>query len=120
MHEASIAQAILETALTAMKEKLPSPSARITRIVVVAGVLAGVERECLKTFFDIISEGTPAAGAEIELRPEPAKLICRQCGHTTLHNNAEHVEVNCPQCGGENKLEGGHELYVDSLEAEDN
>jgi hydrogenase nickel insertion protein HypA len=119
MHEASIAQAVLETALAAMKEKLPSPSAKITRIVVVAGVLAGVERQCLKTFFDIISEGTAAAGAEIQLHPEPAKLICRKCGHTTLHTSAEHVEVNCPKCGGENKLEGGSALYVESIEAEE-
>jgi hydrogenase nickel incorporation protein HypA/HybF len=158
MHEASIAQAVLETALAALKEKAPScgtgvppvsssagsghtqgeethgqalgapdgdahaatypPSYKITKIVIVAGVLAGVERECLKTFFDIISEGTAAAGAEIELRPEPAKLICRQCGHTTEHTSAQHVEVNCQKCGGQNKLKGGSALYVESIEAQ--
>jgi hydrogenase nickel incorporation protein HypA/HybF len=119
MHEASIAQAVLETALAALKDKAPSHSFRITKIVLVAGVLAGVERECLKTFFDIISEGTAAAGAEIELRPEPAKLICRQCGHQTLHDSARHVEANCPKCGGQNKLEGGSALYVESIEAQE-
>ena len=118
MHEASIAQAVLETALKALADKALPGSPRITKIVVVAGVLAGVERQCLKTYFDIISKDTPAQGAEIELRPEPAKLICRQCGHQSLHTSAELVEVTCPKCGGPNKLEGGNALYVEELEVD--
>lgn len=114
MHEASIAQGILDVALGA----LPDPHPKITRIVLVAGVLAGVEKECLTAYFDELARGTAAEGASIEIKREPASLICRTCGAITEYNGAGPVEVTCARCGGPNGLQGGGALYVDSLEIE--
>jgi hydrogenase nickel insertion protein HypA len=114
MHEMSIAQGILDTALGA----LPKEPAKIVKIVVVAGVLAGVERECLAMYFGELSKGTAAAGAALEVTPAPARLVCRDCGHSTDYDGRGDFKTRCPQCGGMHLLQGGDELYVDHLEVE--
>ena len=73
MHEARIAQGLLETALAA----LPPGGVKILKLVVSAGVLAGVEKECLRTYLAELGRGGPADGAELELRISPARLVCR-------------------------------------------
>lgn len=115
MHEASIAKGILETALAA----LPQGQRRITAIRVVAGVFAGVERESLELYFQELSQGTAAQGAKLEVTHPPAHLVCTACGHSVCYSNEGDLPVNCAQCGASNKLEGGSELYLDTMEVEE-
>ena len=114
MHEASIAQGIIDVALKA----LPGKDTRIVRIAVVAGVLTNVQAESLEFCFTQLSRGTPAEGAALEVRKSPAKLICRKCRTSDDFDGTGPVETHCAKCGGPYELEGGGELYVDSLEVE--
>lgn len=112
MHESAIAQGILDTILAA----LPPGEKRITRINVVTGVFSGVERECLAMYMTELSKGTPAQGAELNVDRRPARLICRECSHAEDYDNTGDLAINCTRCGGVNRMEGGNELYVDTIE----
>lgn len=113
MHEGSIAQGVLQTALAAAGAR------QITRITVVTGVFSGMQRESLDLFFGQLSKGTAAQGATLEIRRPPAKVICDACGHREDYDLDVELAVRCSRCGAANRLEGGHELYVDSIEVED-
>lgn len=115
MHEASIAEGILKTALEAMNGQ----GSKITKISVVAGVLAGVERDCLAMYFDLVAKGTAAEGAELSVTPETAKLVCGGCGAQAPFDASGPVEVTCRGCGGANRLTGGDALYIDSIEVDE-
>jgi hydrogenase nickel incorporation protein HypA/HybF len=115
MHEASIARGILDTAVGA----LPGAGAKIAQITVVAGVMAGVERQSLELYFAELSKGTAAEGAKLFLEHQPAKLVCTQCKNETTYANQGDLAVQCALCGGNNRLEGGNELYIESMEIEE-
>jgi len=115
MHEASIAQGILDTAVAS----LPGGKGRITRITVVAGAFTNVEGRCLEMYLSELSRGTAAEGAALEVKRPPASLVCRDCGTRAQYRNEGDLPVCCAVCGGSNRLEGGDELYVDSIEVDE-
>ncbi|MFB3891703.1 MAG: hydrogenase maturation nickel metallochaperone HypA [Phycisphaerae bacterium] len=113
MHEAGIAQGILDAAMAV----LPAGKVRITRLVVSAGVLSGVEEECLSMYLGELSRGTPAAGATLELKVARARLVCRECANSVEYDGSGPVQVACAKCGGNNGLEGGRdEIILESVE----
>ena len=114
MHEGAIAQAILETALTAAGKD----NTRITRIVVVAGALAGLEQPSLEMYLTELARGTPAEGAVLEVKSTPAQLVCRDCGYAMAFDSGRTVDVQCAKCGGPNRLEADDACYLESIEVE--
>ena len=123
MHEAAIAQGILDTAVRALPVGLQPPSrggrpcVRVVRVV--AGVFSGCERESLAMYFAELSKGTPLDGASLEIVRQPARLVCRECGHDRPFHDDGDFATNCDRCGGPNRMEGGNELYVESMEVEE-
>jgi hydrogenase nickel incorporation protein HypA/HybF len=115
MHEASIAQGIIDTAVAA----LPNKQAKIRKIIVVAGVFSGVSGDCLDLYLQELSKGTPAHGAALEVRHAPAELICQTCGVSQSYSNEGDLEPRCSRCGGARKVQGGNELYIESLEVDE-
>lgn len=98
---------------------LPGGDCRITRLVVSAGVLSGVQEECLSMYLEALGKGTVAEGAVLELKFSPAWLVCCQCGHRREHDPKGPVELDCEKCGGPNTLEGGRdEIILESLEVQ--
>jgi hydrogenase nickel incorporation protein HypA/HybF len=114
MHEAAIAQAILDTALTAAGKD----NVKITRIVVVAGALAGIEQPSLEMYLTELARGTSAEGTVLEVKSTPAKLVCRDCGHAMPFDSGRTVDVQCDKCGGSNRLEADDACYLESIEIE--
>jgi hydrogenase nickel incorporation protein HypA/HybF len=114
MHEAPIAQAIFDAAIAAM----PSPAARVTRFLIVAGPFSGADPECLRFYLTELCKGTAAEGAELVVKPDPAKLICQTCGNVDLCQSGLSVQFTCAKCGGPNTVQGGHDLYLESIEVE--
>ena len=115
MHEAAIAQGILDTASRA----LPASSSRVRVVRVVAGVFSGCERESLAMYFAELSQGTALEGASLEVVRQPAKLICRACGHARDYHDTGDFVTHCEHCGGPNRMEGGNELYLESMEMDE-
>lgn len=118
MHEAAIAKGILDAVLAASPAGATAENGRITRVTVVAGALAGIIGESLDLFWTELCRGTAADGATLCLKIHPAMLVCRSCGNKLEHRPGRTVELACAACGGANRLEGGRELYVESMEVE--
>lgn len=108
MHEIGLAEAILE-AVEKRAEGRP-----VSRAKVRAGALLRVVEPSMDQAFQLVTEGTLAEGAAIDLVVTPARLACRSCGHdgTTLDPLAV-----CPSCGaGDVDVTGGDELVLESIE----
>ncbi len=120
MHELAIAEALIEQVgaeLDRAGRGTRLQVGAVKRLELAVGRLSGVHCDCLRFAFEMLSPGTPAAGAELSIRQPPAVSRCRRCGATT--EIAEMV-IDCPQCGSpEITIEEGRELLLESIEIED-
>lgn len=115
MHEASIAEGVLQAALKSM----PPQYKRIIRINLVVGVLSNLEEESLRMYLTELAKGTPAEGAEVVWTSEMAALVCMECKNSTPYDGRGGLEVRCVKCRGANQLQGGNALYIDNIEVEE-
>ena len=64
--------------------------------------------------FHLVSQGTEAADATVDLVTVPARLTCRTCGATAETTDLLAV---CGRCGSDDvELHGGDELVLESIE----
>jgi hydrogenase nickel incorporation protein HypA/HybF len=93
MHEASIMQSVFEIAFGQLP---PDSTARIVRLRLRVGDLAGVVPESLAFAFEAMRPGTPAACAELEVQRVPARLQCMDCRREF---EPDRFPAACPGCG---------------------
>ena len=74
MHELGITQEIV--AIAAER----AGAAKVRRIVVEIGRFTAVLPDAVRFCFDTCADGTPAAGAELEIVETPGRGRCRACG----------------------------------------
>ncbi len=125
MHELSLAQALLDTAL---HHPACSASSRVIRLDVKVGALAGVDVDSLTFCFALASKDTPAEGAQLRIEVTPARGRCRACGEErVLEASAarpgwsafDPKVVSTCACGEQVfDLVGGHELMLAEMELE--
>jgi hydrogenase nickel incorporation protein HypA/HybF len=72
MHEVSLMQSVLEIA---EEQARGQGATRIHAITLRIGRLAGVEPEALSLAFEVVTQGTPAEGASLEV--ETVEVVCR-------------------------------------------
>jgi hydrogenase nickel incorporation protein HypA/HybF len=110
MHELSIAEALLDVTLR------HADGRRVERVEVAVGHLRQVVPDALAFAFTLVSEGTPAEGAELQLEVVPAAGTCRACG---AHTEFDGFPLACATCGSlDVELVRGEELLVDALTME--
>jgi hydrogenase nickel incorporation protein HypA/HybF len=108
MHELGIAQAVV-----AMVCEYADSRGRVTRVVLEIGKLSAVLPDAIRFCFDLCSEGTVVAGAELEILELPGRARCRECGSAvTLEQPLGHCEC------GSSDLEwlSGEELRIKEFE----
>ncbi len=108
MHELGIAEGVVQT----VAERLPGE--RVVRVVLRIGRLACVEPGAIRFSFAACAEGTPLAGAALEIVDVPGRARCRSCG-------AEDVPVEprlplCPCGSADLELLAGDELTIAAVE----
>lgn len=114
MHELGIANSVLEAARAEMQRR---PGARLVKIGLRVGELAGVDPEALRFGFDALASGTDLETASLEIEFCPRRQRCPACGREFT---VVDFEVACPGCG-ESRTEciGGDELSLAYLEVEE-
>ena len=110
MHEFSIAQNILETALT---EAEKHNGKRICALGVKLGRASHIEPESLEFCLKAVAKGTIAEQAKIKIKPLELTVKCRECGHIfSVQGNG----LSCTSCGSENlEVLTGSEVFLESL-----
>lgn len=113
MHELAIATSLVETAVrTAAAHR----AARVSRLRLLLGSLAGVERNALEFSFPIAARGTLCEGAVLEIVPVPARGTCPRCRTTADVND---LMAPCGQCGDwPLEVSGGRDMTLESLEVD--
>lgn len=113
MHELYATQAILEKAL----EKAAEANARrITGLHIVVGEMSTYVDDSVQFYWDEISKGTLAEGAQLHFRRVSAQFQCMAC--FTKYQPTE-GEILCPSCGSTGaKILAGEEFYMEALDVE--
>lgn len=115
MHELPVTRGILQVAVEAA-EKVGAQ--RIMAINLVIGNLTSIVDDSVQFYFDILSRNTPAEGAILRFRREPAIGHCGDCGHEFVVDIP--LIAICPACDGVRlQVTGGREFFVDSIEVDD-
>jgi len=112
MHEMGIAIQIVEIAKSAIPPHLPNPS--VARVNIRVGKLTAIVPESLTFCFDIATQDTPLAGAQLSIEELPIVVRCQACGHQWTVTTPEFI---CPECGG-GKVDilSGREMDIASIE----
>jgi hydrogenase nickel incorporation protein HypA/HybF len=107
MDEVGIAGAILE----AVERRAGGRPVRRVRIR--AGVLLHISESALNQAFVMISDGTVADGAHIDLVVEPVRFVCRSCGRAST---SDRMPAACHECGGTDlEPRSGDALVLESV-----
>jgi hydrogenase nickel incorporation protein HypA/HybF len=113
MHEMAIAQGVLDIVLA---NAARHNAVRISSIKLQIGEMTEVEPESLRFCFSALADGTPAAGAELEVEVIPLRGRCRDCSREFA---VERFRFLCPDCGSVGvEIISGRELRVEHLEVE--
>lgn len=110
MHELSVTESILEIALRHGRE---AGADSVTELFLVIGELSSIVDDSVQFYWDIVSEGTAAAGSKLHFRRVPGRLGCRTCGHTY----SPREDLPCLACGGiDIDILAGEEFYLEAIE----
>jgi hydrogenase nickel incorporation protein HypA/HybF len=111
VHELAIAESVVRIA------ERHADGRRVTKVYLKVGHLRQVVPSALAFGFELVAQETSVEGAELVLEEVPATGKCRACGSESL---LESFPLQCKACGGfDLEIVAGEELYVESLEMED-
>lgn len=110
MHEMAIAEGILDIALSYARQ---NDAARITKVGLLVGDMAGVEVSSLSFCWSALAKGSLAEGAALAIERTPVTARCLSCGKKGA---VERYHFICLDCGGTLTLLSGRELRVAYLE----
>jgi hydrogenase nickel incorporation protein HypA/HybF len=113
MHEMSIAESIAQIAEGAVEQ---DEAARVRRVFVEIGQLAGVEVEALRFCWDAVTRDGRIAGAALEILRPSGQAWCLMC---TQSVELPALYEPCPRCGSyQLQVTGGTDMRVKEIEVE--
>ena len=114
MHELSVANSILEAV---RKERERLNGARVTKVGVRIGELAGVDPAALSFGFEILVKDSGLEPLALEIEFVSRRHECSHCRHVFTVMD---YRLDCPACGStETRCIGGDELDLAYLEVEE-
>jgi hydrogenase nickel incorporation protein HypA/HybF len=114
MHELPILRSIVGVALRHADE---AGASRVLAVYVKVGELRGLDAAWVQSYFDFVTEGTPAAGASLRVNQSKALLRCRSCGAAFPPGPPAAGDPSCPRCAAKQiELVYGDELVVESID----
>lgn len=113
MHELALTQGIIDIVLSEQKRQ---GFERVLEISLKVGEFSGVIPQCIREFFPIAAEKSPAKDAQLAIETVPAVFDCMDCGHK---GDADRKNACCALCGSTAiKMTSGREFYVESIKVE--
>ena len=114
MHELGIANAVLETARTELRNH---GDAHPQRLGLRVGDWSGVDPEALRFCLNVLMQDTEFACTELEIERCPRRNRCPEC---RIDFPVIDYDVHCPSCGATNtEVSGGTELALAFIELEE-
>jgi len=111
MHELSITQTMLDLVIEQARK---NGAEKVEKIRLVIGEMSGVVDDCVRFYFEFLSQGTIAEGAQLSFRRVAPKARCRNCGQEFTFNELDWI---CPHCQAARiDIVAGKELYLESIE----
>jgi hydrogenase nickel incorporation protein HypA/HybF len=111
VHEYSIVASLVDRV---EREVAIHQGARVRRLHVAIGELAGVEIELLRTAWDTFTGRSACEGAELDVRPVAASWECPRCGLAIDRGQI----LRCPTCARPAHLARGDEIILERIEME--
>ncbi len=115
MHEMGIALEIVKI----VRASIPAdqPEACVQRVNLKVGKLSAVVADSLRFCFQVATQDTPLAHAELVIREIAVTCRCQACTHQWTVETPVFV---CPDCNsGRIDILSGRELDIDSIEVEE-
>lgn len=111
MHELSITESILDTALDHARK---ANASRVTDLNLIIGALSSIVDDSVQFYWDMISKDTLCEGSQLHFTRINARLRCLDCsGEYELESELQ----PCPTCGSMNiKILSGDEFRLESIE----
>jgi hydrogenase nickel incorporation protein HypA/HybF len=110
MHELSVCLALVAE-LEALARR---HDARIRRVSITIGPLAGVEPDLVAQAYPLACAGTPAEASELHIERSSVRIRCRGCGRESI---AAANRLSCGACGDwQTELLSGDELILSQVE----
>ena len=111
MHELAIAESVVQIA------NRHADGRQVTKVYLKVGHLRQVVPSALAFSFELVAQGTPVEGAQLEMEEVPVAGKCRGCG---AESQLTEFPLQCAACGAfDLEILQGEELYVESLELEE-
>jgi hydrogenase nickel incorporation protein HypA/HybF len=113
MHEVSICESILDIL---REQAAEHGKERITHVKLVIGEMAGVIEAAMSFSFEVVTKGTIADGAVLEMEFLPLTARCNDCGRDF---RVEGYAFSCAHCDSPSiEIVSGRELMVEDIELE--
>ncbi len=115
MHEVAAMRGVVTAVLARMREE---HATEVTRVKLVLGASGHLAEDAARQHFAVLTEGTPAERAQLEIEWLPATYQCFDCVHRFTSTQPPDA-VLCPECGGL-ALEIAHsdECYATDIDVE--
>ena len=111
MHEAAIAQSVIEIAEGVARQR---GSANVRKIKLRIGEFRGVVGEALEFSFQALKKGTFAENADLEVETIRLRVECRNCSGIEVAMG--NFNLLCPECGELLNITAGREMQVEYVE----
>lgn len=111
MHEYSIVSALVDQVEARARAH---PGARVRRVEVAIGELAGVDPTLLATAFTTFRAHTVCADAELAIEARAATWTCPRCAAVIPRG----ARLRCDACDAPARLAGGDEILLQRIELE--
>lgn len=107
MHELAITESVVST----VAERFAA--ATVVRVRLAIGKLSGVEPDAVRFCFDVCVQGTPLAGAQLDIVETPGQGWCGHCGSAV---EMSEIIGRCACGNGDLQLVSGRELLITEVE----
>ena len=113
MHEMAVTESI---AAIALKHGQQNNAQHIRKVNIKLGELTGIVDHYVEFYWDMVTKGTIAEGAELHFIKIPTVAYCNKCKDEF---GVEEYDLTCPKCKeADTELISGREFLVESIEIE--